>query len=86
MMAMPICASMVVDKLLVNTKGEATRISANRLQMTHRPTLQGLNLYTAAMASSLASTQQTLGPEDQGQHQKQVGQDGRNLRQCELGE
>jgi hypothetical protein len=38
-MAMPICASMVVDKLLVNTKGEVTNTRANKLQMSQRPTL-----------------------------------------------
>ena len=38
-MAMPICASMVTDRLLVKTSGEAKSTNANRLQMTQRPTL-----------------------------------------------
>jgi hypothetical protein len=39
MMAMPICANMVIDKLLVNTKGANTNSKAKELQMTQRPTL-----------------------------------------------
>jgi hypothetical protein len=35
---------MVVDKLLVNTKGANTNTKAKELQMTQRPTLYGLNL------------------------------------------
>ena len=44
MMAMPIWASMVPDKLLVKTKGAKIRTMANKLQMIQRPTLKGLNL------------------------------------------
>ena len=39
MMAMPIWASMVVDRLLVKTSGAAKSTRANKLQMTQRPTL-----------------------------------------------
>jgi hypothetical protein len=35
---------MVPDQLLVKTKGAERRTMANRLQMTHLPTLYGLNL------------------------------------------
>jgi hypothetical protein len=43
MMAMPICDSMVMDRPLVNTSGATASSSANRLQVTQRPTLKGLN-------------------------------------------
>ena len=39
MMAMPIWASMVVDRLLVKTSGASSSTNPNRLQMTQRPTL-----------------------------------------------
>jgi hypothetical protein len=39
MMAIPICASMLTDRLLVNTLGANSSTRANRVQITQRPTL-----------------------------------------------
>ena len=43
MMAMPICDSIVTDKLLVNISGTTASTSAKRPQVIQRPTLWGLN-------------------------------------------
>ena len=42
MIAMPICDSIVSPRLLVHSIGASTSTSANRLQISQRPTFQGL--------------------------------------------
>ena len=89
MMAMPICDSMVIDRPLVQTSGATSSSSANRLQTSQRPVLNFcvvLEECVLFMASTFARAQQTAWPEDQDQHEKQVRQDGRDLRQREFGE
>ena len=41
MMAMPICDSMVIDRLLDSTSGAMTSTSANSVQMTQRARSSG---------------------------------------------
>ena len=43
MMAMPICESMVIAKLLVKSCGATNKSTANMPQINQRPTLMGLN-------------------------------------------
>ena len=43
MMAMPICDSMVTERLLLKTDGASSSTRANSDQMIERPTFQGLN-------------------------------------------
>src|SRR3989338_11528608 len=82
---------MVRARLLLNSMGATMSISANRLQMTMRPTFQGLNRWydvvedvVVVIASVLPRAQQALGAEDQDQYQEQVRQDGSHLRNGEL--
>src|SRR5438105_3525479 len=50
--AMPICDSIVIDRLLVNTSGATASTSTNRLQITKRPTLSGRNSKRAGAAEA----------------------------------
>src|SRR5574343_959853 len=86
MMSMPICVSMVIDKLLSNTLGATSSTKANRDHSTIRPTFTGRNVYILSVMDSLLLTgaQQALGSEDQDQHQQEVGQDRRHLRHRDL--
>src|SRR3990167_2470935 len=81
----------VSARLLLNSMVATMSISANRLQMTMRPTFQGLNRWydvvedvVVVIASVLPRAQQALGAEDQDQYQEQVRQDGSHLRNGEL--
>src|SRR5207248_1741384 len=50
--AMPICDSIVIDRLLVNTSGATASTSTNRLQITKRPTLSGRKSKRAGAAEA----------------------------------
>src|SRR3990167_2385998 len=82
---------MVRARLLLNSMGATMSISANRPQMTMRPTFQGLNRWydvvvdvVVVMVSVLPRAQQALRAEDQDQYQEQVRQDGGHLRNGEF--
>src|SRR3990167_11254609 len=89
MMAMPICDSMVMDRPLVNTRGDTSNTRANSPHTTMRPRLRDWDAYkrtgVCINSSAFPGAQQTLGPENQDQYQKQVGQDGRDLGDGEFG-
>jgi hypothetical protein len=75
MMAMPICANMVIDKLLVNTKGAKTKHQRKSAPDDPTPNVVGFEFVNSSHGLTFACAQEAFGPEDQNQNQEQVGQD-----------
>src|SRR5690606_34713979 len=82
MIMMPICESSVIAKPLEKTSGSTAKTSAVPPQTNQRPTSKGAKRIVDA-TSALPRSHQPLGPEDQDQHQQQVRQYRRDLRQLE---
>src|SRR6478672_8337153 len=72
---------MLSARLLRKTSGSSASSAANAAQIRRRPRFAGRT--AGAAISALPLSEQALRPEDQDQHQEQIRQDRRDLREAE---